>query len=112
MNRIAQVLSGLVLVTMLPQAAEAKLSKKEEARVSRAIPEEQDAVRYCLEARKKGGKKGAIVGAAGGLGTGLIAGGNLGESALAAGVGAVVGNALGRGTSTDRTCDEVLKANK
>lgn len=112
MNRIAKVASSLLLVTMLPQAAEATLTQKEEARVSRSPRSQQEAVRYCLEERKKGGKKGAIAGAVGGLGTGVIAGGNFGESALAAGVGAVLGNAIGRGTSTDRTCDDVLRENK
>lgn len=112
MRKIARVVSCLLLVTLLPQAADAKLSKKEEARVARAPEQEQNLVRHCLEVRKSGGKTGALVGAAGGLGTGLIAGGNFGESALAAGVGAVVGNAIGKGTSTDRTCDDVLKANK
>lgn len=112
MNRIAKFASGLLLVTLPAPAAQATLSQKEEARVSRAPRSQQDGVRYCLEARKKGGKKGAIIGAAGGLGAGIIAGGNVGESALAAGVGALAGNALGKGTSTDRSCDDILKANK
>jgi outer membrane lipoprotein SlyB len=111
-KRTAAILPLLMLV--LPQTAAAKttLDSKEEAQVARAAPRDRDDVRYCLIKKKKGAKTGTIAGAAGGAGVGLIAGGNFGETALAAGAGALAGRAIGKGTSTDKTCDRVLAANK
>lgn len=100
-----------VLATSAPAFAATSLSSKDRARVARAPAGERDDVRYCLIERSKGRKKGTIIGAAGGAAVGVVAGGNLGESALAAGVGALAGRALGAGNSGGRTCDDVLKRN-
>ncbi|RJF85939.1 hypothetical protein [Sphingomonas cavernae] len=113
MNKIAHYASSLILLALVAEpAVAAKLSQKDEARVARAAPGDRDDVRYCLLKRKEGGKTGAIAGTAAGAGTGLIAGGNLGETALAAGAGALAGHVIGKGASTNKTCDEVLARNK
>jgi outer membrane lipoprotein SlyB len=111
---VAKLTSALLVMALLvePATAATSLSSKDRARVARSAPRDRDDVRYCLLKRKKGSRKGTIIGAAGGAGLGLVAGGNLGETALAAGVGALAGNALGGGTSTDRTCDRVLARNR
>jgi len=112
--KIAKLCAGLALAALItqPVVAETTLGKKDQARVDRANPRDRDDVQYCLIQKKKGAKKGTIIGAAGGAATGVIAGGNLGESLLAGGAGAVAGNLLGKGTSTNKQCDEVLKRNK
>lgn len=113
MTKVKLTVSGLVLLSLLTTPATAKsLSKKEEARVARAAPQDQDDVRYCLLKRKKGGKTGAIAGTAGGAGVAVIAGGGLAEAALAAGAGALAGHTIGKGSSTNKACDEVLARNK
>jgi hypothetical protein len=48
----------------------------------------------CLDAKKRDKTTGTVVGALGGAATGAILGGNVGETALAAGVGAAGGNVL------------------
>ena len=48
----------------------------------------------CLDAKNRAKTKGTVVGAVGGAATGAILGGNVGESALAAGVGALGGNVI------------------
>lgn len=111
--KVAKLASSLIVLSLLAEPAmAASLSSKDRARVAPHGPRDRDDVRYCLLKRKQGSKKGTIIGAAGGAGVGLVAGGNLGETALAAGVGALAGNALGRGTSTDKTCDRVLARNR
>jgi outer membrane lipoprotein SlyB len=113
MMKIRLGISSLLLTLLLAEpAAAAKLNSKEEARVARAAPEDQDAVRECLLRKKKGKKTGTIVGTAAGAGTSVIAGGNVGVTALAAGAGALVGRAIGDSTSTNKTCDEILAVNK
>ncbi len=114
MKRIALTAGALivVLLPLQPAAAKTTLNSEEKARVARAAPRDRDDVRYCLIKKKKGAKTGTIAGAAAGAGTALIAGGNFGETALASGVGALAGRAIGKGTSTDATCDRVLAANK
>ncbi len=113
MMKIRLGISSILMILLLAEPAlAAKLSSKEEARVARAAPEDQDAVRECLLKQKKGKKTGTIVGTAAGAGTAVIAGGNVGVTALAAGAGALVGRAVGGGSSTNKTCDEVLASNK
>ncbi len=53
----------------------------------------------CRAARRHAEKRGTIIGAVGGGATVAVLGGNLGESALGAGVGALGGNLIGKGTS-------------
>jgi outer membrane lipoprotein SlyB len=112
--KIATLCAGLALTALVapPAVAETTLGKNDQARVDRARPRDRDEVRYCLIQKKKGARKGTIIGAAGGAATGVIAGGNLGETLLAGGAGAVAGNLLGKGTSTNKQCDEVLRRNK
>jgi hypothetical protein len=103
----------IALPPLLATPIEAKgLSQKDQERVARAAPEDQDMVAQCLEKKKKGGKTGAIAGAATGAGVSLLAGGNFGTTALAAGGGAVAGHLIGKGAGTNKNCDEVLKRNK
>jgi hypothetical protein len=113
MTRFLRVASSLAVIalTVAPAAAAPKLNGKEEARVARASPDDQDMVRECLLRQKKGKKTGTIAGAAGGAGTSIIAGGSVGVTALAAGAGALVGRAVGSGTSTNESCDDVLARN-
>ncbi len=109
--KLTASLLALALVTQ-PALAKTTLGPKDSARVARAHPKDRQEVRYCLIQRKKGAKKGTIIGAAGGAGAGVVTGGNLGETALAAGAGALAGNLLGKGTSTNKRCDEVLRRNR
>ncbi|MBT2189245.1 hypothetical protein [Sphingobium nicotianae] len=108
-----KILLGAALVAFVaqPAIADTKLGPKDRARVARSAAGERDEVRYCLIQRKKGEKKGTIIGAAGGAGTAVIAGGNLGETLLAGGAGALAGNLIGKGSGTNRRCDEVLARN-
>jgi outer membrane lipoprotein SlyB len=113
MNIVASIAAGAALCALVSAPASAQsLSSKDKERVARAAPRDQDDVYNCLKAKKKGAKKGTIIGAAGGAGTALIAGGNLGETALASGAGALAGNLIGKGTSTNKYCDDVLARNK
>ena len=112
MTKGLRALSGLALLSLLAQPAGAvSLNGKEQARVDRARPKDRDDVRYCLIRKKKGAKTGTIAGAAGGAAVGAIAGHNFGTTALAAGAGALAGNLIGKGTATDKRCDQVLKRN-
>jgi outer membrane lipoprotein SlyB len=110
----AKILMGFIGASLVatPVLAETTLGPKDRARVARSAPGERDDVRYCLIQRKKGAKKGTIIGAAGGAGAGLVAGGNVGETLLAAGAGALAGNLIGKGSGTNRTCDNVLARNR
>jgi outer membrane lipoprotein SlyB len=112
--KTAKILIGLVGASLVatPVLAETTLGPKDRVRVARAAPGERDDVRYCLIQRKKGAKKGTIIGAAGGAGTAVIAGGNVGETLLAAGAGALAGNLIGKGSGTNRACDDVLRRNR
>lgn len=109
----AKLVAGMLGLSLIAQPALARttLSGKDKARVARAHPKDREEVRYCLIQRKKGAKKGTIIGAAGGAGAGVITGGNLGETALAAGAGALAGNLIGKGSGTNKRCDQVLKRN-
>lgn len=109
----AQLTASLLALALItsPALAKTTLGPKDSARVARAHPKDRDEVRYCLIQRKKGAKKGTIIGAAGGAGTGAIAGGNLGETALAAGAGALAGNLIGKGSGTNKRCDQILRRN-
>ena len=110
--KTAKILLGLVGASLIATPVLAQtLGPKDRARVSRASAGDRDDVRYCLIQRKKGAKKGTIIGAAGGAGVGLVAGGNVGETLLAAGAGALAGNLIGKGSGTNRTCDNVLARN-
>jgi outer membrane lipoprotein SlyB len=108
--KLTASLLALALITP-PALAKTTLGPKDSARVARAHPKDRDEVRYCLIQRKKGAKKGTIIGAAGGAGAGAIAGGNLGETALAAGAGALAGNLIGKGSGTNKRCDQILRRN-
>jgi outer membrane lipoprotein SlyB len=113
MAQFMRSVATMILISLLAAPAMGKeLSKKEEARVARADPRDRDDVRYCLQKQSGGKKTGTIAGAAGGAGVSVLAGGGVGETALAAGAGALVGRAIGNGTSTNKTCDEVLAKNK
>ena len=109
--------SPLVLALLLPlvlasPASAGDLSKKDQDRVARAAPEDQEKMAYCLEKKKKGGKTGAIAGGATGAGAAIIGGASLGGTVLAAGAGAVAGNLIGKGTATNKECDALLKKYK
>ena len=113
MKPIASLAAVAALCTLAAAPVSAqKLSDKDKARVARADPRDQDDVYNCLKAKKKGAKTGTIVGAAGGAGTALVFGGNLGQTALAAGAGALAGNVIGKGSGTNKYCDDVLAHNK
>ena len=111
--KTAKLILGLVGTSLIATPVLAQsLGPKDRARVARAAPGERSDVRHCLIQRKKGEKKGTIIGAAGGAGVGLVAGGNVGETLLAAGAGALAGNLIGKGSGTNRTCDNVLARNR
>lgn len=113
MNRITRLAVMALLCPALAMPAYAqKLSKKDNARVARAAPEDQDAVAGCLRDKNKGRKTGTIVGGAGAAGGAIIAGGSVGETVVAGAAGALVGRAVGRGTGTSDACDDLLKRNK
>jgi hypothetical protein len=113
MQMLPRIALLIALPPLLATPIEAKgLSQKDQERVARAAPEDQDMVADCLRKKKKGAKTGTIAGAATGAGASLIAGGSFGVTALAAGGGAVAGNLIGKGAGTNKTCDDVLKRNK
>lgn len=109
-----KILLGVAMVALVaqPVIAETTLGPKDRARVSRADPSERGEVRHCLIEKKKGAKKGTIIGAAGGAGAAVIATGSVGEVLLAGAAGAVAGNLIGKGSATNRRCDEVLQRNR
>ena len=112
--KIAKALAAIAVLTIgaQPVLAATTLGPKDSARVARADRRDREEVRYCLIEKKKGARKGTIIGAAGGAGVGLVAGGGVGETLLGAGAGALAGNLLGKGTSTNKRCDQVLARNK
>jgi len=104
---------GVVLSLLLAgPAAAGDLSKKDQDRVARTAPKDQEKMAYCLEKKKKGGKTGAVAGGATGAGAAIIGGASLGGTILAAGAGAVAGNLIGKGTATNKECDALLKKYK
>jgi hypothetical protein len=105
-------LGSIVPLLLAVPAGAGDLSKKDQDRVARAAPEDQEALAQCLQKKKKGAKTGTIAGGATGAGAAIIGGASLGGTVLAAGAGAVAGNLIGKGASTNKDCDALLKKYK